>query len=566
MKRGWLFAMVLTGMGAVVVQADAPAMIHYQGRLAEGSSLYSGPVRLVFRLYDAPTAGTQLHYSTNFATAVDGLYATVIGQYGVVGDLDAALTNVQVWLEVEVNGNILSPRERLMAVPYARAVHGMRVVQAHSIVLNAKGGTNSIAAGANYSSIGGGAENQIQMFSDYATISGGYQNQIQTDSDYATIGGGWSNQVQPDARLSTIGGGYLNQIQTNSSYATIGGGRGNRIQADSWYATIGGGNGNRIQADSWYATIGGGNGNQIQADSRYATIGGGNGNQIQTNSDYATIGGGDGNQIQTNSIYATIGGGRENKIQPETDYVALGGGYQNQIQTDSDYATIGGGGVNQIQSNSSYATIGGGFFNVIGPTSYYAVIPGGFNNRVGNNATGACAMGWLAHALHAGAFVWSDKSSGAPTASTNANSVTFRAAGGFRIFTSAAMTSGVAVAPGSGSWTSLSDKNAKEGFEPVNPKEVLEKVVELPIATWRYKGQPEQVRHMGPTAQDFYEAFGLGDAPGYGITTVDADGVLFAAVQALARQNERIARENEDLRRRIEELEKRIQGPVGGSF
>jgi hypothetical protein len=40
------------------------------------------------------------------------------------------------------------------------------------------------------------------------------------------------------------------------------------------------------------------------------------------------------------------------------------------------------------------------------------------------------------------------------------------------------------------------------------------------------------VRHLGPTAQDFYEVFGLGDDDKY-ISTVDADGVALAAIQAL---------------------------------
>jgi len=135
--------------------------------------------------------------------------------------------------------------------------------------------------------------------------------------------------------------------------------------------------------------------------------------------------------------------------------------------------------------------------------------------------------------------------------STYNNQVTFRASGGFRIYTSAALTSGVEVAAGSGSWTSLSDAKAKEGFEPVDAEAVLEKVSQLPITTWRYKGQSEQIRHMGPTAQDFYAAFGLGDLPGRGITTIDADGVALAAIQALAKQNA-------ELRKRIERLEQQL--------
>ncbi len=39
------------------------------------------------------------------------------------------------------------------------------------------------------------------------------------------------------------------------------------------------------------------------------------------------------------------------------------------------------------------------------------------------------------------------------------------------------------------------------------------------------------MRHLGPTAEDFYAAFGLGSDAGIG--TVDADGVALATIQAL---------------------------------
>ena len=42
---------------------------------------------------------------------------------------------------------------------------------------------------------------------------------------------------------------------------------------------------------------------------------------------------------------------------------------------------------------------------------------------------------------------------------------------------------------------------------------------------------------MGPTAQDFYAAFGLGEDERH-ISTVDADGVALAAIQGLYAQNQ----------------------------
>jgi hypothetical protein len=77
---------------------------------------------------------------------------------------------------------------------------------------------------------------------------------------------------------------------------------------------------------------------------------------------------------------------------------------------------------------------------------------------------------------------------------------------------------------------SPSDRNAKEAFAPVDPPEVLRRVVRLPIETWSYKG--ERIRHLGPMAQDFAAAFGLG-ADDRHIHTLDAAGVALAAIQGL---------------------------------
>jgi len=93
-------------------------------------------------------------------------------------------------------------------------------------------------------------------------------------------------------------------------------------------------------------------------------------------------------------------------------------------------------------------------------------------------------------------------------------------------------TSGVVLAPGSGSWSSLSDRNLKTGIEPVDTTEVLARVASLPLFEWSYIAQGPGVRHLGPTAQDFRAAFGLGEGSTT-ISAVDADGVALAAIQEL---------------------------------
>ena len=75
-----------------------------------------------------------------------------------------------------------------------------------------------------------------------------------------------------------------------------------------------------------------------------------------------------------------------------------------------------------------------------------------------------------------------------------------------------------------------SDRALKEGFQPVDPRAILAAVGTLPIERWSYKG--ETVRHLGPMAQDFAAAFGLG-ADDRHIFTLDAAGVALAAIQGL---------------------------------
>jgi len=84
------------------------------------------------------------------------------------------------------------------------------------------------------------------------------------------------------------------------------------------------------------------------------------------------------------------------------------------------------------------------------------------------------------------------------------------------------------------SFNPTSDRNAKEHFAPVDVREVLDKVASLPITRWNFK-QDGASPHMGPMAQDFHAAFGLGPDDKR-IPTVDADGVALAAIQGLNRK------------------------------
>ena len=129
---------------------------------------------------------------------------------------------------------------------------------------------------------------------------------------------------------------------------------------------------------------------------------------------------------------------------------------------------------------------------------------------------------------------------------------------------------GVHVVPGGNSWSTISDVNRKENFEPVNGENFLEKIASFNLSSWNYKGQDAKTfRHYGPMAQEFYKAFGKDDYGIIGCDTLinqqDFLGVNLIAIQALEKrtvenkkENEVLKRENEDLKVRLEKLEKII--------
>ncbi|HEY5913576.1 MAG TPA: tail fiber domain-containing protein, partial [Verrucomicrobiae bacterium] len=453
---------------------------------------------------------------------------------------------------------------------------------------------------ANFSVLGGGYYNDIQRYSDAAVIGGGIGNGIQAAQD-AVIAGGWLNVVQNNASAAAIGGGYGNLIQTNAFRATIGGGMGNTNGGR--HAVVGGGQENTVIGEAAFigggtrnfafsdsTAIGGGSGNTILINSAYSTIGGGRENKVVGNAGGSTIGGGVYNLINDETTLSTIGGGASNRIGSANSYVTIAGGFNNFNGGLS--STIGGGTDNTISHAAFLATIPGGTENYAGAGYTFAA-----GRRAQANHTGAFVWADSTDADFAstrddqfniraagGVFVQSDRGIGLNAAD---RPLITR---GFDLFDASAppekqglgrwglfmepfnLVLGI---PGDdtpgrnfqvgkyardGSWIGLmlvdqsglvqarifnptSDRAAKENFTPVNASEVLEKLAALPLSEWNFK-QDASAHHLGPVAQDFYAAFGLGTDDKH-ISTVDADGVALAAIQGL---NQKVESENAALR------------------
>jgi hypothetical protein len=79
-----------------------------------------------------------------------------------------------------------------------------------------------------------------------------------------------------------------------------------------------------------------------------------------------------------------------------------------------------------------------------------------------------------------------------------------------------------------------SSRQLKTAGESIDTGTILGGVAIIPVERWRYRAETglEQQTHIGPYAEDFKAAFGVGD--GMTISTIDAIGVCLAAIKALS--------------------------------
>jgi hypothetical protein len=144
------------------------------------------------------------------------------------------------------------------------------------------------------------------------------------------------------------------------------------------------------------------------------------------------------------------------------------------------------------------------------------------------------AMGHRAKALGMGSFSFAD-SNDFDFSSLTANAFRVRATGGVRfvmaIDGAGATTWSCLLTAGNG-WSCSSDRALKRGLVELDGREVLAKLVAMPVYQWQPKSGNAEVKHYGPMAQDFHAAFGLGEDDRM-IGFQDADGVALAAIQGL---------------------------------
>jgi hypothetical protein len=543
-----------------------------------------------FSIFTVVSGGSNIWQETDANVAVtNGLFSTTLGDGTAFSALFA--NNNNLWLEVEIDLNHsgtlestekYAPRQKLAGAGWA--INADTLDGFHSSNFWRTTGNTGTTSGTHF--LGTTDNKPLDV-----RVNNARALRVQPTTDTANlIGGSSGNSVAPGVLGATIaGGGTANRInRVTGSYGTISGGAWNTAgqyavvaggtlsTASAVGATIGGGAANL--ASGVFGTVAGGGLNS--ATSSGATVSGGAGNSARA--DYATIGGGNANA--TTGSYATIAGGRTNIA---ANYgVSVAGGEGNVA---NGYATAIGGGRFNV-AGGGYSMVPGGRSNTA--AGNYSMAAGfhakalhqgtfiwgdahGFDvSSTADNQFLVRASGGMMLSPNNGALqpnaqlhVVCHSNLGRPqlnleetqpgdfarlrlTAPILGPVFWDIAASGdaFNIYNSEdaqnilqllpndatnllMMRNGARLTNG-GVWTNGSDRNAKDHFAPVDSRQVLERVVAMPIQTWNYRTEKETTRRMGPTAQDFYAAFGLGDSD-KSIGTVDADGVALAAIQGL---------------------------------
>ena len=474
-------------------------------------------------------------------------YDLTIGAVGPQGEQGPAGDSADAW-RLDGNGGTTAGVHYLGTTDneaFEVKVDGARAIRAEPNGISANvilgksdnfvepGVSGAFIAGGGIIDSGGGpvTSHPNSVLANYSSITGGRGNSIDADATRSVIGGGDQNQVLLDATTSVIAGGEKNIIEAGAILGTISGGLENVIGGNAETSTVGGGSNNSIHPEAGLSVIGGGVENEI-FDIR-ATIAGGVQNKNRSSS--GTIGGGTGNNIGTSSSGSTISGGISNSIGDSSIRSVIGGGQQNIIDPNVQSGVVSGGSGNTLHGS-------------------FSAIPVGFSNETGSFSY---AAGSRAKAIHNGTFVWSDASGGAVFSTAN-NQFVARAAGGVVFYSDAGLTTGVELPSGSGSWSTLSDRNVKDNVAEVDGKQILAQIAAMPISNWNYITQDESIRHIGPMAQDFFSAFGLGE-DNRRISSVDADGIALAAIKELHKVMAEQAEELKSKNLKIQSLEERLQ-------
>ncbi|MBV9242770.1 MAG: tail fiber domain-containing protein [Acidobacteria bacterium] len=564
MKKTFLFAVFAGLLCAVAVSAQTTTFT-YQGKLTDIGSNPTGSYDFTFQLYDSLTAGNQIGSDVvkSGVSVSSGQFSAQL-DFGSTAFSDGSSRYLAISVRPANSGSytLLSPRQQITSAPYAirslsaaavDTTAGNAVVNsinnaATNVTISSSRLANDVVKLAPSATQTATASDGTTALVDVGGTVGSTSSRFRFNHDGGLTFSADASGNAPSGSVPTTGAGYR-MMWYPGKYAFRAG------KVDSFGSTY------WDSGNIGVGSIGLGENVKASGDNSFAA------NLATTASGAQSVALGNNGTASGDRAFTFNG------TASGVGAVAIGSGAQ---ATNDDSLALGpssiAGGLASVTIGPSKAS--GAFGVAIGLQNNAA---GNFSVAIGKNAT-TCSEWTCSGTVYQGAVTIGDGcagfSSDAVVANAN-NQVNIRGCGGFRFFTNQAMTAGVQLASGGGSWSSISDKNAKENFKSVDPRDVLHRLLKVPVSTWNYKSQDVAIRHIGPMAQDFKAAFNVGESDKM-ITSIDPDGVAFAAIQglyqeikdrdaknvALRQQLDILAAQNDQLNARLTAIERRLVKPT----
>jgi hypothetical protein len=370
-----IFTIVMVLATGLVGAAGMPDLLNYQGVLRDvADNPLDGPYDMIFNFYDADVGGDQILYDKQTGggavIVTDGLFNVALGSGAVFDGLGpgtyTSLTEMfaaygTVYLEIDVAGELLSPRVQVISAAYALNAARLEGRPAGEFIdtsstAQIKTGPLTVDASAIAFSTG---------VTGYGTEHGGYFEDLDS-SAYAMAGFG---DTGLQAAGNGMGGYFLNRIGSGYAYVGYGNrgieGYGNTMGGyfadsdDSGYAYLGEGDhgvagfGNTM--GGYFIDLdGSGQGYIGIGNTGVEGVGSTRGGHFRDSdsSGYAYLGDGD---------YGILGYGN-----------LMGGYFEDLDNTSHTHIAVGGYGVR------SWGNVGGGYFEDLVSASYAYVGTGSY--------------------------------------------------------------------------------------------------------------------------------------------------------------------------------------------